>query len=303
VPRNRTARLAVLDAPIRRPASPFPSRTRSATKRRVVVGVLVALSLALLSVYFRESAGGPLHDAQSAGAAVLRPLQVGAERVARPFRDLYGWFDGLVDAKSENERLRRQVETLEQQVVENETAAQENEELRDQLAFQDLPGVADFRAVNTRVVGHPPSQNQKELVIASGSDDGIRIHAPVLSGGALVGQITEVSGSTALLTLITDETSAVASRVLRTGATGLVEAGSGDSLLLDRVTKNKDVTVGDLVITAGSRVGRLPSLFPRGLRIGFVSYVNQTDTEPFKQIQVEPINPLDDISVVTVLIR
>lgn len=303
MPRNRPARLAVLDAPVRRLAAPFPSRPRSATKRRVVVGVLAALSLTLLSVYFREAPGGPLHDAQSAGAAVLRPFQVGAERVARPFRDLYGWFDGLVGAKEENERLQRRLEALQEQAIQNETAAQENEELRDALAFQDLPGIADYEKVNTRVIAHPASQNEKELVIAAGADDGIGIHAPVLSEGGLIGEVTEVTASTSLVTLITDETSAVSARVLRTGATGLLQAGSGGSLLLDRVAKAKDVAAEDLVVTAGSRVGRLPSLFPSGIPIGFVRHVNQTDTEQFKQIQVVPLADLEDIYAVTVLVR
>ena len=267
------------------------------------MGVLAALSLALLSIYFREAPGGPLHDAQSAGAAALRPFQVGAERVARPFRDLYGWFDGLVGAKEENERLRALVERLQQQAIQNETAAQENEQLRDALGFQDLPGIADYDRVHTRVIAHPPSQNEKELVIAAGADDGIEIHAPVLSDGALVGEVTEVTASTSRLTLITDETSAVSARVLRTGATGLVQAGSGGSLLLDRVAKAKDVAVRDLVVTAGSRVGRLPSLFPSGIPIGEVRHVNQTDTEQFKQIQVVPLADLDDLYAVTVLVR
>ena len=269
----------------------------------MVVGVLTVLSLALLSVYFRESDEGPLHGAQSAGAAVLRPFQVGAERVARPFRDLYGWFDALVGAKEDAERYRRELEALRQRAAENETAAQENKELRDALAFQDLPGIDDYRLINTRVISHPPSQNEKEIVIAAGSDDGVRVDAPVLSEGALVGKVSEVAGSTALVTLITDETSAVAARDLSTGATGLVLAGPGDSLVLDRVTKASAVARGDLVITAGSRVGRLPSLFPRGIPIGFVTHVGQTDTDPFKQVQLAPYVELDSLYAVTVLAR
>ena len=54
------------------------------------------LSLVLITVYFRESASGGLHSVQSTGATVLRPFEIGANRVAAPFRDTYGWFAGLI---------------------------------------------------------------------------------------------------------------------------------------------------------------------------------------------------------------
>ena len=47
-------------------------------RRRLVVAVLVLVSLALLTVYFRESSGGGLHSLQSTGASVLRPFEVAA---------------------------------------------------------------------------------------------------------------------------------------------------------------------------------------------------------------------------------
>lgn len=269
----------------------------------MVVGLLSLLSLALVSVYFRESPGGPLHDAQAAGATVLRPFQVGAERVARPFRDLYGWFDALIAAKAENKRLRDQIEELRRQAVGGQTAERAYNELLDALAFHDLPGLDDYRRVNTRVIGHPASQFEKELTIAAGSNAGIEVHDAVISGGTLVGEVTRVTSSTALVTLLTDETSAVSARDLSSGATGLVRAGPGDTLILDRVTKDKDVQESDLVVTAGSRVGRLPSLFPSGIPIGVVSSVGQSDTDPFKRIQVEPNVDLSDLDAVTVLVR
>ena len=270
-----------------------------------MVGVLAALSLALLSVYFREAPGGPLHDLQSAGAAVIRPFQVGAERVARPFRDLYGWFDGLVTAKDENERLRAQLATLREQAIQNQTAAQEYERLRAALAFSDLPALDRYRRVNARVIGHPSSLYEKEIVVAAGAKTGVDVHDPVISGsgGTLVGEVTSVTANTAVVTLLTDETSAVAARDLSSGAIGLLQAGPGDTLILDRVTKDKDVRRGDLVVTAGSRVGRLPSLFPSGIPIGQVTSVGQSDTEPYKQIQVTPNVDLSDLYAVAVLTR
>ena len=118
MPRNRatTARPAVSRTSVGRPRpAPFPSRAAPATlRRRLVVGILVVLSLALITVSFRSPDSGRLHGVQSGVATVLRPFEVGAERVARPFRDLYGWFASLFDAKSENERLRAQVDDLRQ---------------------------------------------------------------------------------------------------------------------------------------------------------------------------------------------
>ena len=76
----------------------------------------------LITIYFRESPTGGLHTAQDVGATVLRPFQVGAERVAQPFRDVYGWFAELFDAKAENERLRREHVEARQRAIQNATA-------------------------------------------------------------------------------------------------------------------------------------------------------------------------------------
>ena len=127
VPRNRTARSAVLGLPVRRPAPrSHSSRSTSALRRRIVLGALVLLALALITASFRESSDGPLHDAQGAVAGALQPLEVGVERVARPFRDAYGWTKDLFNARSENEDLKAENELLKQQVIQNESALQQN---------------------------------------------------------------------------------------------------------------------------------------------------------------------------------
>ena len=112
MPRERTSvRMPVLGSSVRRSASsPYPSRSGNALRRRILLGVLVLLALVLVTVSFRESSGGPLHRAQGAGATVLHPFQIAAERVARPFRDVYGYFAGLVHAKSENGRLKEEAQ-------------------------------------------------------------------------------------------------------------------------------------------------------------------------------------------------
>ena len=138
--RNRTSRLAVLDSSVRRSASsPYTSRSGSALKRRIVVVTLVVLSLTLITASFRESSGGRLHGVENAGATALRPFEVATDRVARPFRDAYNWFHGLATARSENQKLRRQVQEYRQKYAAAESASKENAVLQQLLAYERGP--------------------------------------------------------------------------------------------------------------------------------------------------------------------
>ena len=152
--RNRTPRLAVLDSSVRRSASsPFTSRSGSAMKRRIVVVVLVVLSLALITASFRESSGGRLHGVQNTGAAVLRPFEVATGRVARPFRDAYDWFRGLVTARSQNKSLRRQVQDLRQKYAAAISAQKENAVLQGLLDYERGPSFPkDYNVVNAAIL-------------------------------------------------------------------------------------------------------------------------------------------------------
>jgi rod shape-determining protein MreC len=267
---------------------------------------LVLVSLVLITVSFREPADGFLHGVGGAGATVLRPFEVGAERVARPFRDAYGYFAGLVHAKGQNEKLRRELDAARQQLIQAQAAARESQKLRQALNFIDSPTFPrDYRPVNTRVIGRPETAFEQQVIIAAGSDSGIRIDTPVITDDGLVGRVTRVTGSAAQVTLITDEESAVQALDLTStsGATGLVRHGQGEgSLILDRVPKSQDVREGDLIVTAGTRSRQYPSLYPRGLAIGTVISVGQTDTAAYKQIQIEPFVDFGSLDSVIALV-
>ncbi len=306
MPRNRTARLAVLGSSAQRSsAATYSPRVGRALKRRLIVGVLVLVSLALITVYFRESAGGGVHGLQSAGAGVLRPFEVGAERVARPFRDAAGWVGGLFHAKSESARLRVEVDRLRQQVIQNESALRENAALRSLLDYAAGPTFPrDYRPVAAAVISRAPSQFVQEIGIAAGSRRGVRLHDPVVTADGLVGQVTRVTPDTAQVTLLTDETSAVSAIDLQTGSAGVVRhGGARDSLILDRVTKDQIVSAGDQIVTSGWRSGRLASIYPKGIPIGKATSVGQTDTDLYKQIQVRPFVDSSSLDAVLVLVK
>ena len=305
MPRNRTVRLAVLGNSVQRTASSgYPSSRSSALKRRIVVGVLVLLSLVLITVSFRSSA---LDGAQGTAASILRPFEVAADRVTRPFRDAVGYTRGLVDAKAENKKLRREKEALQQQLILDESALQENVQLRAALNYHGPTSIADFHQVHAAVAVNPQSAIDQSVVIAAGSHDGVRVgNVVVASSGGLVGTVERVSGDEARVTLLTDDQSQVTAADLTVpSAVGLIKRGGGgsDVLILDRVSKQKPVNVGDTIVTAGTLgKGALPSMFPHGIPIGSVTSQSNNDVNAFKNIQVAPLVDFSSLQSVIVLV-
>ena len=308
MPRHRSARVGTLVPTGRRPVAPAgapPKPGRLGLRRAAVVG-LVVLSLALLSIYFRESSSGTLHGVQDTGASIIYPFQVAAERVAQPFEDAVGWAGDVLGAESENEKLRAEVKRLRQQLLQSQTAVLQNAELRRLLRFREGPAFPrDYNGVAARIIGRTPGQFEQQVLIAAGSNARVRVNDPVVTAAGLVGRVTRVSRRSALVTLLTDETSAVSALDLRTNAAGIVRHGvsGGEALVLERVAKEDVVKADDVVITAGWRSGPLASIYPRGIPIGVVTSVGQLDTDIYKRIEVDPFVDFSSLDSVLVLVE
>lgn len=303
MPRNRTARVAVLGSPAQRSATSGSTSTRSsALRRRAVVGTLVVASLVLLTVSFRSSA---LDGVQGAGASALRPFEIAATRVAAPFRDATSWTRGLFRAKSENRALSREVAADRSLIAKLESARAANKYLVGLLNYHESPTFpADYNSVSAQVVTSP-SQFDDAVIIAAGTNDGIRVHDVVVTGEGLVGTVTKVSGSESRVTLITSDSSGVrALDANEQSAVGVLQTGSsGDTLSLNNVGKNEVVKNRDTIVTAGSPGGgQLPSLFPADIPIGVVTSVGQNETDIYKQIEVQPFVNLSSVQAVLVLV-
>src|ERR687893_2915290 len=120
-------------------------------RRRAVLAGLVALSLALLTAYFGESAGGGLHAVQRGAMDVLAPIQEGANRALKPFRDLFGWVGDTLDAKSERDKLRSERDRLRREVAETQLARGDFEELQAWRQSASALDLGRYEPVGARV--------------------------------------------------------------------------------------------------------------------------------------------------------
>jgi rod shape-determining protein MreC len=296
--------VAAIGSSTQRSASTQSARASAVVRRRIVVAVLTVVSLGLVTVYFRESDGGFLHNLQSTGSSILRPFEVGAERVASPFQDAAGWFGGLLHAKSDNKKLRKEVDQLRQQAILNQAALRENAQLKQLLDYLESPRYPkDFKPVAARVIARAPGQFAQQIVVSAGKNNGISKHDVVVTGEGLVGEVTKVANNVAQVTLLTDETSAVSALDIATNASGIAQRGISGSLTVDRVTKDQVVNRGDVLVTAGWRSGDLSSLYPRGIPVCVVTQVGQSDTDLYKQIQCDPFVDFSTLEAVLVLVR
>jgi rod shape-determining protein MreC len=142
-----------------------------------------------------------------------------------------------------------------------------------------------------------------------GTNDGVHAGDVVIDPvtGGLVGTVDRAFSGVASVTLLTDTQSAVTSVDLTSPtAIGIIQPGGGgsDALVLDLVSKEKVVNKGDTIITAGSLgKGPLPSMFPRGIRVGTVTSQGSNDVNPFMNIQVKPFADFSSLQSVIVLVQ
>ena len=271
-----------------------------------MVGILVVLALVLITFSFRKPDSGPVASVESAAATVLRPFTIAGERVAQPFRDVYGWADSLLTARSDAKRLRAETEALRQQVIQNQFAANENARLKALLAFRDGPRFPDdYTGLAAAVIARPTGTLRAGGRRRRGLERRCRARCPGRDGGRL--PRPRHAGVLALVACHAPQRRAargVGASTSSRARPGIVKHGRGSAstLIFDRVPKKVKVSVGDTIVTAGWRSSKLASLYPKGIPIGRVTSVGQADTDLWKQIQVEPFADFERVDAVLVLV-
>jgi rod shape-determining protein MreC len=273
-------------------------------RRRAVLGVLVALSLVLLTVYFGENGGGFLHGVQRGTSAVFSPLEKGVSVVFRPVSNFTHWTGDVFHAKKENKQLKKQVQVLQGELARNQTAQRDAAQLR---ALVGLPRSSNFAAgsklVTARVISRSPTVWYSNVVVGAGSGDGIHLNDPVIAAGGLAGKVTSVTGGQSVVTLITDQSSNVSAEVMPDGSSGIVrpEVGNPNDMLLDYIQQGAKIAKGDSVVTSGFTSSKLDSLFPRDIPVGKVTKVEPSELEQYQRVHIKPYADLRRMDYVQVL--
>jgi len=174
------------------------------------------------------------------------------------------------------------------------------------LVIDRTSTLAGTRPVSARVIGQSPTLWYSTVFIDQGSGRGVRVGQPVITGDGLIGQVTTVTGNSAVVTLITDSDLAVAGRISENGAAGVVQTAEGgpSDLRLKYTSRRDRVVKGQSVVTAGttSSSDRLDSPYPPGIPIGEITRVDDAGTDA-QEGHLKPYADLQRLEFVQVLTR
>lgn len=268
-------------------------------RRRAVLIGLVAIGFLLLTLTFSRGPGG----AGGIFGTVLDPVQSGASRALKPARDLINWFDQTLAARGERDRLATQLEEARGQAIAGKVALQENRQLRKMVSLSRSGATDGYETVTGNVIARSPTVWYSTVTVNRGSGDGVAVDDPVINGDGLVGRVSSVSQGSAVVTLISDSSSAVSAKIVPGGAQGVVRprVGSPGRLVIEFLDRTRNVGKGQSVVTSGWRGRGLSSLYPAGLPIGEVIRAPIDEREAIQTVELRAYPDLKNLDLIQVL--
>ena len=269
---------------------------RRSRRSRFFLVLLTLTSVTVLTLDYRGGGDGALESVRQTARDAFAPVQSAADWAVSPVSGFFDSIGDFGDLRSENARLRRQLEEARAEAIRGADADRERQGL---LQLQGLDYAGGLDSVPARVISTAPTNFQLTITIDRGSDARLDVGMPVVTSAGLVGRITEVSKVRSTVLLITDPQSNVGVRLANSGEQGVVRGGGTRNFLpVDLITTEIPVDIGEPVVTSGLERG----LFPAQIPVGKVRSVSAPPSALQKEILLDPSVDLMRLEFVRVLL-
>jgi rod shape-determining protein MreC len=271
------------------------STTRRNTSQRLTLVILILLSVTAITLQYKGDANKGITHVRNAVRDVLAPVQQVLSDVFRPIGDALSGAVNYSTVTHENAELRKEVGQLRQQVLENQSAQQQLQEL---LSEEHLPYVQNLPQLLGEVIAGSNSNYQDTFEINRGTNDGVGNGMPVVAGAGLVGIVVAAGPTTSEVQTIADPGSSFGVEIGSKGVMAVAEGrGPGYDLSVLGITNGATIHKGELVFTDGIRGSTLPA----GIPVGRISSVVGTVHLLTKTVTLAPVASLSNLDFVTVL--
>jgi rod shape-determining protein MreC len=207
----------------------------------------------------------------------------------------------IADYFESQDRLMRENQDLKVKVLEQAAAAQEARLLRAEQEY--LLGIAPGKSryadggIIAEVLYTARNPFIRKIVLDKGLAQGIKAGMPVIDGGGVVGQVTNVGALTSEVTLLTEKDQSVPVMLVRNGLRALaVGSGKDGSIDVPFMPVSADIQNGDMFVTSG-----IDATYPPGLLVAQVTSVEKNAAYVFAKIQAKPAAGVQNHRYVLVL--
>jgi len=255
--------------------------------------VLAAVSIGLIALDQTHR----LDPAENVAGRVFVPAQEVLTTRVNPLFDFWNALGQVNQLRADNDKLRAQVAQLQLDNAQLQRAEAQNETMRRQLAYAQAS--PQFQLQPATVVGKDLHGLDDYIEIDRGSADGLRPQMTVVSpDGFLVGRILKTTANRSRILIITNPSSSVAAYINTTGQPeDVVDGQIHGRLVMTNIPQGSKVQKSQDVLTSG-----LGGNFPKGIKIGQIATLDNSDVQLFEQALVAPycdLAQLDAVEVIT----
>lgn len=268
----------------------------SHTNRYILLGLSIFCVLMMVLSSFSDKVGGPF---KTVANVTVIPLQQGMNQIGGWMGDMKDNFSTMKQLKSENKKLREQVDAL---TTENNYLQEERYEFeRLQELYKLDQNYAEYEKTAAHVIGKDAGNWFGTFTIDKGSKDGIEVNMNVLAGSGLVGIVTDVGPTWAKVRSIIDDSSNISAMAISTSDTCIVSGdmalmGTGQIAFSQMENNDNVVAVGDQIVTS-----YISDKYLQGILIGSVSKVNVDSNNLTRSGYITPAVDFKNIQEVLVI--
>lgn len=268
----------------------------SHTNRYILLGLSIFCVLMMVLSSFSDKVGGPF---KTVANVTVIPLQQGMNQIGGWMGDMKDNFSTMKQLKSENKKLREQVDAL---TTENNYLQEERYEFeRLQELYKLEQNYAEYEKTAAHVIGKDAGNWFGTFTIDKGSKDGIEVNMNVLAGSGLVGIVTDVGPTWAKVRSIIDDSSNISAMAISTSDTCIVSGdmalmGTGQIAFSQMENNDNVVAVGDQIVTS-----YISDKYLQGILIGSVSEVNVDSNNLTRSGYITPAVDFKNIQEVLVI--
>lgn len=280
----------------------FGRKKQSISKKYILILIIILIILLLIIFSFTLKEDRKLSKAES----LLKDGLIYSEKIITyPFnyiKENIKEYKKLKDVNKNNNILETSIDRIDSIEAENIELRRQLETLKEELNINYT--LSDYEYLNATVVSRNVGYWHNKITINKGTYNGVEKDMVIISSKGLIGKVIKTSTFTSDVRLITtSDTSNKISVHISNGDNnlyGLINSYDYNKnvLELEGISNTKDVNIGDYVYTSG-----LGGVFPTGILIGIVEEITTDSYDLAKIIKVKPSADFNDINYVSILKR